>query len=199
MHQLIWAIVVVFALGSFVQWRNIVIEGSSIALRFMKLDEQGIRTGGCSGTHVGAGRVVTAAHCGEGFLLRTGNHGGRGEHLASVVYRDQKTDVMILDIPLIKGRPSAAIDCTVMDRFTPIEVVGFPSFAERLVRSFGHTTSSVLSRLSWWEPAQLASAPSGAGGSGGGVFDLQGRLRGILVGGTGNYSIIVPIPCGVVK
>ncbi len=152
----------------------------------------------CSATHIGGGRFVTAWHCVDAVkdiavATEAGEKAG-----AEVLWSNKLYDLALVRATELHLR-KAEIDCHLVEPGTPVVAIGNPIGME-FIRTEGKVVSKLItgavkvdSDMLWQERivSDLTIAP---GSSGGGLFDLQGRLVGVNVGAyVGlHYALSVP-------
>lgn len=150
----------------------------------------------CSGVHLGKGVVITAAHC--VIAAVTVKNSSQVTVPGEWLWLNRAYDVaLIYSKDLVAA--SARLSCTLAPIGTEIVVSGNPVGLE-FIKTRGRVVSEQLNEESKgegsWQEHQIVDVTAGPGNSGGPVFDAEGVIRGILVGGWRGLglSIIVPGP-----
>lgn len=190
-------------------------------LRTVKVEiyDQNRQIGHCSGVLVEDNTIATAAHCLESPY--TGEVRQASDLKINFAYTDQTIDVQHI---LAKGEPGSSTDyallyaelpnpyakhdahhaprCDYPPVGTQIFHVGNPGEADLAV-TFGHISSYRTHDPSFgpWKGTVLADITGAPGSSGGPVFDMRGRLVGLIVaGGRSGLTYYVPtqqfVTCG---
>lgn len=156
-----------------------------------------------SATHIGNGYFVTAHHV-VGTLNAVSIKTSTGRKvMAEVLWSNQMYDVALLhaDIDVIS---ETNLDCRDPDVGEELKMIGNPLFLENITTK--GAVAGLPSSLGPWRYAFPIDGSLGAGMSGGGVFDSDGDLVGIIVGGVmvrygmggGPLGIGVIVPSSVV-
>lgn len=168
--------------------------GSSVQLRTN--DEKD--TTFCSATHIGGGRFITAWHCvnaDEKIAVATeaGDKAG-----AEVLWSNKLYDLALVRATGLHLR-RAEVDCRLVEPGTAVIAIGNP-----LGMEFIRTTGTVVSKLITgavkvggdmiWQERILSDVTIAPGSSGGGLFDLQGRLVGVNVGAYVGFRYALSVP-----
>lgn len=151
--------------------------------------------GFCSGTHIGDGLVVTAAHCTDVVdkpQIYT-SLGGKVD-AATLLWANKTYDVALYYAPgLEKLAKSAEVSCRAGLQGEPIWSVNNP-LGQLFLRQVGYVMEGDLlpslpysegfgtPTIQVWEDHQLMFLPTGPGASGGPVYDRANRLMGVIVG-----------------
>ena len=147
--------------------------------------------GHCTGTHLGYGYVLTAAHCAiTGGVFEIDESGRQAE----VLWSNKSYDVAMMYDPLISSQiPASSITCKppyigqeIFVRSNPLDL--------RDMMTYGRI-ASMPRQLAIWKRVAVHNIAGAPGSSGSGVFDMKGRIVGVLVGGHSpftNVSIVVP-------
>lgn len=125
-----------------------------------------------SGTHIGNGYVLTAAHVvrGESDVQVKTDRGG--QYPAKVLWVANDDDVALLRVDALAAS-SARVDCGPFKVGREVRAVGNP-LAEEFVTTYGRVSGKS------GNGAMLVDLPLAPGMSGGGVFDRGGRLVGVV-------------------
>lgn len=167
--------------------------GSAVKIEFA--------SGHCSGTHIGNGLVITAAHCLTNDVLKEIKADTGRVTPASVLWKNAVYDVALLSSPELVAEV-ATISCRMPLKGEPITGVGSPKDLE-FVRIKGEvitglltTGHKVIEPFNIWLEMMVAEMSVDNGSSGGPVFDKRGKMIGMMVGKytTVRFSIIVPAP-----
>jgi serine protease Do len=158
-----------------------------------------------TGTYIGNGRFLTAAH------VVTGSEGGtltdyRGAKLPyTVVIINEANDVAVVQAnPLDVQLPARTISCRVPAIGEEVEFIGHP-LRWTYVHSWGRIASRTIDVPGFAASALWITAPVGAGQSGSAVLDKDGNIVGIVNAGmsdsTGFTGYMLSVPgaaiCGV--
>jgi S1-C subfamily serine protease len=155
----------------------------------------------CSGSHVGDGVILTAAHCVMDQI--TVYDGVVFKPVTALLWIDRAYDVALLYSPDMSLSPSVDFDCREQPIGTEIEAVGVP-YGFRDVHTYGRIASrpvKIPGKRASWGVGQFVTAIIEGGMSGGMALDADGSQVGVLVGGYGNLGIIVPAStvCGLLN
>jgi S1-C subfamily serine protease len=75
-----------------------------------------------------------------------------------------------------------------------LQAIGNPTVLT-FAHSWGHVSSKAENHSPHWERAFVATTPAGPGSSGGPVFDTEGRVVGLVVGGvTRGFPFVLVVP-----
>lgn len=143
----------------------------------------------CSGSHLGNGVILTAAHCVGDDMVATDEL-----YPARVLWADRDYDVALLYVPELSMAPRVTLTCGELPIGTEVEALGIP-FGYGNVHTFGRVANRpvrVSGRRVHWEVAQFTTLLIEGGMSGGMVLDSDGRQVGLIVGTYHNIGIIVP-------
>jgi S1-C subfamily serine protease len=144
---------------------------------FVRID---VGVGHGSGTHLGNGYILTAAHvayAAEGAMVSTRD----GQVMpAELVWSDQSLDVAIIKVSKPILARSIPVDCAVPDVGIEVRAYGNPLDQGPAI-STGHVAREPR-KSDQWASAILADLTAAPGMSGGGVIH-KGKLVGVLVGG----------------
>lgn len=146
-----------------------------------------IAEGHGSGVHIGGGYVLTAAHVvGDEKELKLKTDTG-GEGTAEVIWSSKVYDVALVhtENPLARS----FISCRNTPNGTPVEARGNPADQE-FVSTWGKIGGQKAIGESPWRIVEVVSMTIVPGMSGGGLFDENGSLIGILVGVMARSSLI---------
>lgn len=203
-HMIAGALVVAVALLSGQQRPDFPLEHLDLTvadLRFDFLTPKGPLRSSCSGVHVGGGLIVTAAHCtGANNSIRP--EVGKGQP-TQVLWADAQYDVALIYSRAMSDAPFVRIDCRPMSVGEEVEAITRPNANRPVAHTRGRvSTADPAQRIPEdpnprgpnWAEAQLFDVTTAGGSSGGPIFDRRGRLRAIVVGGRGEYTIGVPSP-----
>lgn len=132
-----------------------------------------------SGTHIGNGYILTAAHVVRDsddveILTDVGK-----KTKATVLWANQAYDVALVRDEGMKAQVSP-LACKALTEGAPVTLIGNPADVE-----FVKVQASIAGKArpyARWKNVTVVSGPVVPGMSGGGVFDRGGNLRGIVVG-----------------
>jgi S1-C subfamily serine protease len=152
----------------------------------------GLRVG--SGVTVAPGRVLTACHVLEQNANATVRRAGR-PFAARLAGRQGASDLCELSAPGLHAPAVEVVSTEQLRRGEPLFAIGMPG------GYVAEISEGVFTGIAGdgEETYVQSSARIGRGWSGGGVFDSQGRLVGVLTfvlaspGGEFNYAVPVPI------
>jgi S1-C subfamily serine protease len=135
-----------------------------------------------SGVHIGGGLVITAAHVVDGFkMVRVKTEAGDYTS-AEVLWSAVPYDVALLQLYNARGLRTAELTCKDPDVGTRLQATGNPGALE-FIRTWGLVSSGVDSHhYEHWRRTFIADITTRGGFSGGPVYDMEGRVRGIVVG-----------------
>lgn len=145
-------------------------------------------TGHGSGTHIGNGYILTAAHVVAdkkeiSVITATGR-----TRPATVLWANAAYDVALIVVENVRDMASAAIACREPVPGETVSAHGNPLHLEYI------TTWGRVARLSQtqsqWRHAFIADISVDAGMSGGALTDNAGQIVGIVVGGVGSPSFM---------
>lgn len=167
-------------------------------------------TGKGTGTYIGNGRILTAAHVvGDATILTIIAEDGT-EYSATVLVNAAPYDVAVLTLLQPTTLPEAPIACRTPAVGEHVEGIGHPlSFS--YVHSFGRVSSDMRSTrplMMQFLESIFVTLPIGPGMSGGPVFATDGGIVGIMVAGLidsdfGAIGINVVVPgstiCNVIN
>lgn len=133
-----------------------------------------------SGTHIGGNLILTAAHVVESPLAIEVQTVSGGKYPARVLWTSKAFDVAVLayEGPAI---PSVQISCGRLKQGDPITAFGNPGEV-RFARFNGFVSTAAHERAIW-KVAHVMDVTGMPGMSGGGVFNMAGKLVGVFVGG----------------
>lgn len=151
-----------------------------------------------SGVYLGNGIILTAWHCTGMDNAWVEDMYGNQFAILEEVYCGDWTE----DIGFIKINPKA--DIPAMTRFGDMPEIGDKAYIcgnPLDIVMFGNFTTGTITKVGvdipgWWDDAIISDATACPGNSGGGVYNEDYELIGILVGGYigyDNISIIEPI------
>lgn len=166
------------------------LEAESALVMVITNDEEG-DTYQCSGSHLGNGVVLTAAHC---IMDQLTVYDGVVFKPVTVLWVNRPADVALLYVRDMGLSPSVSLDCRELPIGAPIEAVGIP-YGFRNVHTFGQVASrqvNIPGRRASWEVGQLVTLIIEGGMSGGMALDADGWQVGLLVGTFGRLGVIVP-------
>ncbi len=163
------------------------------AVRLDATSGQGV----CSATHIGGGQLVTAWHClGMGEMSASTEKGSTAK--VEMLWSAKPYDLALLHADGLKAG-SASIDCALAKVDSTVTAAGNP-----LGLPFIRTKGTIISALqegelnvggdALWKERFLADVTIAPGNSGGGLFDMLGRMVGVVVGMFPGfrYAIVVP-------
>lgn len=136
-----------------------------------------VENGQGSGTHIGAGKILTAAHVvGDATSAKVITRGGE-EFDAQVTWRDADADLAL--VQMFAEMPSATVYCGPVAVGDAITIIGSPGPIKFLTnRGF---ISAPAEKRWQFASALMMDASVAKGMSGGGVFDSRGRLVAVAV------------------
>jgi S1-C subfamily serine protease len=158
----------------------------------VKLEMQSPRgNGSCSGSHIGRGLVLTAAHCfpdvrSINVITDRGNVAP-----ASIMWTNTAYDVALIRADFEAA--SAEITCRALQRGDHVVAYGYPFGIDR-VETLGRVASNDhLDVPRMWRDVLVVDMTVGPGSSGGPLM-YRGQINGVVVGGfTGiGFSLVVP-------
>lgn len=147
-----------------------------------------------SGTHIGQGRILTAAHVVDGFqVIEVRDDLGRA-YPASVTFSDKATDVAVLQIEIDPSIRSAEIACRRPVKGEGVRTTGNPRDME-LVLVSGRVAGQIrpTKLIPSVIPLDMTVIP---GMSGGGLIDWKGRLIGTVSAVMIQPAVSVPLGIG---
>lgn len=136
-----------------------------------------------SGVVVAPGLVLTARHVvGTAREVPVQFYGHAEPVTARIAWRSEITDMAMLSVAdMPAGIIPAPIDCAEPRWDEPVAVVGFPGAASNVITR--GTVASVepvqVGQMTY--PVVIIDVLINGGNSGGGVFDMAGRIRGIVI------------------
>lgn len=144
----------------------------------MKLSVEGGGHG--SGTHIGGGYVITAAHVADNGKMTARFRDGP-ERETVLLWSNKEYDIALLKIDG-EGITAAALDCRTPGMGERLRFLGNPLLLE-WIETTGFVAGSVTDAYgeAWAEALPVDAAMAG-GMSGGGAFDAAGSLVGVNVG-----------------
>jgi len=159
-------------------------------------------TGHGSGTVISKDLILTAAHVVRGGDLFDIEYYDGHVAVASVEWIDEESDMAFLRLES-PAKFAAVIDCKPLQLGERVFTLGNPGLL-RFVLTEGIVagSDSLGSQAAFLPPGMpmevkptiSVSADWEGGDSGAGVFDMRGRVRGIVLGGMGgNNSLITPV------
>lgn len=129
-----------------------------------------------SGTHIGNGIILTAAHVVEGGGLITVEDMEGNSYDASVSFIDEANDVATLQIELTAPLRSLAIDCRDPRLGEAVVTTGNP-FGEPFLTLWGRVNGKIRNEGLTLFPTDMTTIP---GMSGGAIRDWWGNIIGIV-------------------
>lgn len=152
-----------------------------------------LENGHGSGAHIGRGQFLTAAHVVDLPVFEIKLSDG-STYPGEVLWASKEYDVALVQVADLDAAPVAAVlACDPLKVGEQVYAVGNP-FDLGVTTTHGKVASMDHGK-SLWKEAIVMDMTVGAGMSGGPVFSLAGRLRGIVVGAFGqlsSLSFIVP-------
>jgi len=141
-----------------------------------------ITTGGHgSGVHIGNGYVITAAHVAVEGVTMTWLSDTDDRGSTSLVWRNVQYDVALMKITNWENISAANLECRIPDIGETITMKGNPLSLEHITM-WGRVAGKMTNKGPWAEVVPIDGSIVG-GMSGGGVFDENGDMVGINVGG----------------
>lgn len=157
----------------------------SASLRVDVYDGRGIAGG--SGTHLGQGMILTNRHVGQqsGLAVTVSTRWGR-QYRGKVQSVCRYSDLAMIQLDDPRDLPPATLAPAVAASGSRVWKVGYPASAGRRQEIHPGTMGGTVS-VDWGKSNQIRMRCS-SGDSGGGIFDDQGRLTGVLWGGQGEET-----------
>lgn len=153
-----------------------------------------LKEGHGSGTHIGNGYIVTAAHVVDGATeVRLKTSDGR-ERPADVLWANKTYDVALVRTRKFDNLAASPLSCRVPEVGEKVRAEGNP-LAIEFLKSWGAVATS-RNKFGPWAEAIVVDLIVAPGMSGGPLFDEEGNLVGVLVGiplmqlGFGNVSAV---------
>lgn len=134
-----------------------------------------------SGVHIGNGFVLTAAHVTHGAKEVTIYASDGTEIPAVVLWESKEYDIALLRADETRHLGRARLSCRVAQQGEAITAHGNPLFMERVI-TYGTVSGAPVSVGGFWASVLPLSLPVAGGMSGGGLFDANGDLVGLVVG-----------------
>lgn len=153
-----------------------------------------IPSGHGSATHIGGNVLLTAAHVVEGQTSIEVETADGKKYPAKVLWIAKEYDVAVLTYEG-KALPSAAISCGVLKPDTPIVAYGSPGPVK--FARFAGKIATTAAQYGPWALVNVMDLTVWGGMSGGGVFDVRGRLVGVTVGLFSAPGMFGPAPSGI--
>jgi serine protease Do len=145
-------------------------------------------TGHGSGTHIGNGYILTAAHVvTDRKEISVRSQTGRVRP-GTVLWANAAYDIALLVMEKPSDMGVADIDCREPVIGESITAKGNPLHLE-YITTWGHVARAVQ-KQSMWQEAFVADIAIDAGMSGGAVLDMAGSLVGVAVGGAGTFNMM---------
>ena len=137
---------------------------------------------GGSGTHLGGGLVITNRHVAERVGLRaTLTFPSQKRYVGSVVAVCNYSDLAAIYSEEARNEAAAEIDDSAPAKGDSIWKIGYPANRSRQMDISAGKLLSVT-RVDWGK-SNTTTARSSNGDSGGGIFNIRGKLIGVLWGG----------------
>lgn len=133
-----------------------------------------------SGTHIGNGYILTAAHVVGGSQEVTLKASNGSEQKGTVLWANRTYDVALVRAEHFDGLAAAHLSCRTASAGEDIEARGNPLLLE-FVSSWGRIAGGER-ELGPWKDVLITDMTTVMGMSGGGVFDVKGDMIGITVG-----------------
>jgi S1-C subfamily serine protease len=151
-----------------------------------------------SGTHLGGGNILTAAHVVEDTQTVEVITDLDVRVKAEVLWRSKERDLAILLAPGIDAKP-AVLNCADLSIGDPIHTIGQP-MGLPFVHTWGRVASKHLTvGAGWpWRHSFISDMTVVFGNSGGPVFDGNNELRGVVTGvitaqgSVTGFAVVVP-------
>jgi serine protease Do len=147
-----------------------------------------------SATHIGGNVLLTAAHVVDGKTGIEIETADGKKYPAKVLWIAKEYDVAVLTYEG-GSLPSADISCGALKPDTPVVAYGSPG-PVRFARFAGKIATSAA-QYGPWALVNVMDLTVWGGMSGGGVFDVRGRLVGVTVGLFSAPGMFGPAPSGI--
>jgi S1-C subfamily serine protease len=148
-----------------------------------------------SGTHLGNGVILTAAHVVDGvddFIIKD-DKGNTSP--GKVLWASKDYDVALIQTQY--AGPSRSISCSPLRNGQPVHAVGNPGSLE-FISTYGHVANPTPIKIDDTNELVTLDLNAGRGMSGGPLLDAQGRVVGVVVAITnparlvGSFTFAVP-------
>lgn len=167
------AVIIVAGFGlSFLAWSNVDPQRFSVKIH--------VGTGHGSGTVIGRGMILTAAHVVDGQTSIEIETSDGKKMPAKVLWIAKAHDIAVIQYEGV-ALPAAQLACGTLRQGEAIQAFGNPgniTFAK-----FNGFISTAASERAIWKVAHVMDITGMPGISGGGVFNMAGKLVGVFVGG----------------
>lgn len=154
----------------------------------------------CSATHIGDGKILTAAHCLWNGLVTVKT--AKGPLPAETLWSIDRYDIALLRADGLEAQ-SAVIDCNLARPGDLVHAVGNPLGMTDIL-AYGTVASGLITGElevdghSVWKERIVADLSVAPGDSGGGLFNRLNQLVGIIVGMIPPYRYAFVVPSSTV-